>query len=434
MFPISKSVSRLALVAALALGGTAGALGLAAPAAAKEAKAEGGSYSPAFAKGAAAIQKEMDALSTKKGKVPEAELKATANQLAPRVEALVPSVSTPMDKAVAGQWLYQVGTTGGNDQATIKGLDLMLASGTLPPTTAAQVSVMRGQYAYVGKDYAKAIELLGPQAAAGAADETSVRMLADAYVQQNRAAEGIRALQTAIRAQQGAGKAVPESWYKAGLSLALNTKALNDAGLFSSGLASNYPSTANWAVAISVVRMLGAFQPQDMLDLLRLMDRTNSFSEGNEYLDYIQSADARRLPGEVNRIIAKGMAAGKISTSDTFVAESRTIASTRMAADKASLPAAERDARAPAASTAAVMGVADAFLSYEQPATAESLYQVALAKPGVDANRALTRLGIAQVDQGKYAEAQASFAKVTGVRKPIADLWSIYAAQKAKGG
>jgi hypothetical protein len=80
------------------------------------------------------------------------------------------------------------------------------------------------------------------------------------------------------------------------------------------------------------------------------------------------------------------------------------------------------------------MGTADAFLSYDQPAEAEALYTIALTKPGVDAGRALTRLGIAQVDQGKAAEAQATFAKVTGPRKPIADLWSIYAAQKAKGG
>jgi len=38
------------------------------------------------------------------------------------------------------------------------------------------------------------------------------------------------------------------------------------------------------------------------------------------------------------------------------------------------------------------------------------------------------------VDQGKYADAQATFAKVGGARKQIAQMWSIYAAQKAKGG
>jgi Flp pilus assembly protein TadD len=51
----------------------------------------------------------------------------------------------------------------------------------------------------------------------------------------------------------------------------------------------------------------------------------------------------------------------------------------------------------------------------------------------VDTARVLTRLGIAQSDQGKAAEAQATFAKVQGPRKPMAQLWSAYAAQKAGG-
>ena len=45
----------------------------------------------------------------------------------------------------------------------------------------------------------------------------------------------------------------------------------------------------------------------------------------------------------------------------------------------------------------------------------------------------LIRLGIAQVDQGKYADAQANFAKVTDARAPIAQLWSAYAKNKIAG-
>ena len=56
---------------------------------------------------------------------------------------------------------------------------------------------------------------------------------------------------------------------------------------------------------------------------------------------------------------------------------------------------------------------------------------MALSKPGAEQDRLLTRLGIAQVDQGNYAGAQATFAKVGGTRKYLAQLWSIYAGQKA---
>ena len=58
------------------------------------------------------------------------------------------------------------------------------------------------------------------------------------------------------------------------------------------------------------------------------------------------------------------------------------------------------------------------------------MYQIALSKPGVDGPRVLTRLGIAQTDLGKSAEAQATFAKVTGLRAPIATLWAAYAKSK----
>ena len=72
----------------------------------------------------------------------------------------------------------------------------------------------------------------------------------------------------------------------------------------------------------------------------------------------------------------------------------------------------------------------ETFLNYQQPAKDEEFYTIALSKPGVDTQRVLTRLGIAQLDQGKVAEAKATFAKVTGPRQQIAQLWTIYAGQK----
>jgi len=80
-----------------------------------------------------------------------------------------------------------------------------------------------------------------------------------------------------------------------------------------------------------------------------------------------------------------------------------------------------------------VSGAGDAFLSYGESAKAIDLYKIALNKPGVDKPVVLTRLGIAQVDAGDYAGAQATFAQVEGPRKPMAELWSLYAAQKAAG-
>ena len=97
------------------------------------------------------------------------------------------------------------------------------------------------------------------------------------------------------------------------------------------------------------------------------------------------------------------------------------------------MPALERDGRAPNAPVATVSAAADTFLSYGDAAKAVDLYTIALGKPGGDAARLNTRLGIAQVDKGDYAGAQASFAKVQGARKVLAQLWAGYASQKAAG-
>ena len=72
----------------------------------------------------------------------------------------------------------------------------------------------------------------------------------------------------------------------------------------------------------------------------------------------------------------------------------------------------------------------DTFLSYDQPAEAEEFYTKALTMAGIDLPLVLTRLGIAQYDQGKYAEAIETFGKVEGARRDLANLWAIHSAQK----
>ena len=174
-----------------------------------------------------------------------------------------------------------------------------------------------------------------------------------------------------------------------------------------------------------MVRTFGGLDVQAMLDLFRLMDRSGALENDpkfvhSEYKEYIESADPRRLPGEVVRVIDKGIASGALAQSDTWVAEARQNASGRVGADKASLAGEVSGAKA--AGGVRALGLGDAFLSYGNAAQAEELYKAAL-NGATDANVALTRLGIAQYDQGKYADAKANFEKVTGPRQPVARLW-----------
>jgi len=433
MTPFGKAVSRSALGIAMAAGLAAG---FSAPATAqRQPKAE--SVSPGFGKVAAPFQKAVADAKTRPNVVaakgnPAALSAALAPEKA-QFEAMMAAAATPVDKYNAGALALGLGQLAEDPAILRRGLTIMIESGKTPPADLPRLNFFLGQTAFQAKDYAAAQTALQAAVSGGYRDNDADALLAQAYISDNKAQQGLTILRQAMDAKRAAGVVPPQNWYRAGLGAAYRGKLLDQAAFFSIGLAQHYPTKENWAGAITVVRDIAKYPAQENLDLLRLMGRTNSFMEERDYIEYIQAADARRFPGEVLSVINTGTTAGKLRAADPFITEARTIANGRVAADRASLPTLERDARAPNASAATVTAAADTFLSYGQAAKAAELYTIAQTKPGADLPRVLTRLGIAQVDSGNYAGAQATFAKVTGPRKSMADLWAIYAQQKAAG-
>ena len=417
-----------AMAIALALGAAGGAALVATPVAAKAAKAAKEAppkLSKAFTAIVGPLQTELGALAKKSDPAAIASART-------KLDAAFAVASTPDDKYYVGQFAIQLGTVAKDSVVQRKGIETSLASGQMPAAEVGKFNFYLGSIAFDQKDYAAARAALTTAIAAGYKENDAEVVLSEAYIAENQFAQGLAVLNQAIETRKAAGAVAPENWYRRGLGVAYKAKLLDQAQVFSIALVRDFPVSENWAGAIAVLREVGRFQAQETLDLMRLVARTNSFTETGDYIEYLQAADARRAPGEVLKILDLGMKAGKLSTSDVFVSDARAQATARVAADKASLPALERDARAATATGATVIAAGDAFISYDDPAKAEGFYQIAMTKPGVDMGRVLTRLGIAQADQGKYADAQATFAKVEGVRKPIAQLWLIYATQKAK--
>ena len=350
-----------------------------------------------------------------------------------QLDAAFAAASTPDDRYMAGSLAVNLGGTAKDANIQRRGLEAMLASGKVAPADAPRLQFFRGQFAFDQKDYATARTALGVAVAAGFHENDVDALLAEAYLSDNQVPQGLTMLKQAIDYRNTTPSKAPAPWYRRGLGAAYKARQVDKAAEFAMGLVSAYPTPDNWAGAITVVREIGKYPAQETLDLMRLMDRTKSYAEERDYIEYIQAADARRLPGEVIRVLDAGSASGKLRTTDPFITEARTVASGRLAADRASLPSLEREARAASASSVTTTGAADAFLSYGDAAKAEALYTIAMTKAGADMPKLQTRLGIAQLDQGNYAGAQASFAKVQGPRRNIAQLWSLYAAQKASG-
>lgn len=459
----SKLFARSALGMALALGVAAGALTAPVAAVAKEKAPEAPKISPTkafipvYQSAAAALEKASknadvtaarnnvtaaeNAYRAAQGKDARAQAKAQwdaalvalGNTVAADkglIEQAFTSATSADDKYLAGQLALNMGNVAMDKVLQRRGLQAMIDSGKLPPADVAKFNYYIGGISFDMRDFATARTALAAAIAAGYTENSVDYLLAEAYIGDNQPAEGLKIL---LAAADKKGASVDESWLTRGMVTAYKAKSLEFASAFGSRLVSFYPRQENWALTIAVQRDLGKYQSQDLIDLMRLMERTKSFSEERDYVEYIQSADPRRLPGEVLKVIGEGVAAGKLNASDPFVADAKSNASGRIAADKASFAGLERDARAANATAATAMAAGDTFLSYDMPAKAIDMYQIALAKPGVDAPRVETRLGIAQTDAGQYADAQATFAKVDGLRKPIADLWSAYAKSKAAG-
>jgi tetratricopeptide (TPR) repeat protein len=199
---------------------------------------------------------------------------------------------------------------------------------------------------------------------------------------------------------------------------------------FANWYVADYPSETSWRDAIAILLNTGGYENPEILDLLRLGRRAGTLNDGRLYMEYVDAADYRRLPAEVVSVIDEGKASGLLPADDPYVNDTRNQAADRVAADRADMDNLTADARAAGANVRTVMAAGDALLSLGRPADAEEFYVKAAGMGGAEAQMALTRLGIAQFDQGKFAEAEATFEKVEGPRAPIANLWAIYATQQ----
>lgn len=363
---------------------------------------------------------------------------ADLTPLRSQFDALVPLSQTPDEKNAAGGLLYNAGAKLQDQALQLQGMELMLAGGKIPIENVGRFNFIAYQLANGQGDFAKARTYLQEAINRNFTTETvngpAMQVaLAESYFSENRFKEGLGVLSAAITSQKNSGQPVQEAWYRRGLTIAYNNKIVPEVYDITFGWVSEYPSDANWRDAINLTRNLNEFEGQELLDLFRLGRKVGALQDQSDYDYYVESADARRLPKEVKDVIEEGMAAGVVSQDNLFLSEALQTASGRIQADRAELPALERDAAAAGAGLRTVVAAGDAFLSYGDYAKAAQFFEKALGMAGVDRQRTLTRLGIAQTSLGQLDAAKATFAQIDGMRMPIARLWITYADQQQGG-
>ena len=345
--------------------------------------------------------------------------------------AVVAAVETEDDRNAAGSLLVTLGQKTNDMVIARQGLELMLASGKIPAEQLGIYNFQAGQLAYQMKDYPAARQFLQAAIDAGYTDNDPEIFVAESYFAESKVSEGLAYLNGIIDARRAAGLQVSETWIKRGLAMAYNNSVVSEAQKYATMYVREYPGEVSWGDAVAIMLNTGGYQNPEILDLLRLGRRTQSLRDGRTYLEYLDAADYRRLPAEVVAVIDEGIAAGKLPKDDPFVVDTRRQASERVAVDNRDMDSLLKRARASTAKLTTIMAAGDAMLSMGKAAEAEEFYTKALGQAGVNTPLVLTRLGISQLDQGRYAEAQTTFAKVEGARQAIANLWAVYAEQKA---
>lgn len=416
---VSSAAMAIGLAAAASLSASAM---LAAPAAAQE-EEPARDYSEGFVLVYQPLANQLNA--------DGADLAAFAAQF-PQLTA---AAQTADDRFAAGNLILSAGNKADNPQWQRQGLELMVASGQADPARLGQFQYFIGSLAYNAKDYLAARQALEAAQAAGysAPDVDLPALIAETYFASGDTQGAIAYVNKASDEFRAAGRQVPERWLLRALQTAYDEEMPQQANEIVTELLAAYPSDRNWQNSLQVIAQLNDFTPQQRLDLLRLMRETGSLSERADYIRYIEAADPRVMSNEVSGVLAAGIAGGQFQAGETYYQEVKGIADQRAPQDRRNAPEMIREARSQSDPRYA-SEAADLLYSIDDFVQAEALYDLALEKGHAERDTILTRLGIVQAKQGRFAEAQATFDQVSGAREPIAQVWSLYAQSRAGGG
>ncbi len=354
-----------------------------------------------------------------------------------KVDETYAKTGNDADKFFAGQLGFTYGGLAVDKAMQRRGLVSMIESGNVPAAEVGKYNYYAAGFAFDMKDYAAAEASLKAAVAAGYNGNDVKGLLAEAQNSAGRPADALATIKDIVDSTAAAGQVPAADVLERAVLISYQSKS-PDAADWAIRRIEFYPTQLGWVAAGQILRERGNFGPNESLDISRALDKagalnTSTQSVQREYVEYMQSAVGKvgvLYPGEVIKIANQGIKITALQATDPFVRDALAEANRRLAADKASLAALERDARAPAATAKTVLIGADTLLSYDQDAKAAELYQIALGKPGADLAGINLRLGIALVKQGKMDEAQAAFAKVDGPRKGIAQLWTLVAKGK----
>jgi tetratricopeptide (TPR) repeat protein len=360
------------------------------------------------------------------GEIQAAQKAGNAADMATKINALEPLAITADEKYYLGVMRFELSKLTKDKATTRKAINEMVASNSKLITNLSDLLYNAGAMAYEAGDYRDAVAKLAQADQAGSKDVNRHLLGAEANFKLNQIPVGLGVLRKAVDQQKASGQAVPQDWYRRAVGMSMKAKLGSDLTSWSMDLVRAYPTATNWRDALVLYRDGAKLDPLVQLDVFRLMRQTKSLAGEKDFYDYAEVANARALPGEAKAVIEEGFANNAVSKTSKPVNEMLALVNGKIGADKASISADEKRARASADGKIAA-NTGNAYLGYGDYAKAIELFKLALSKGGADTDAVNTRLGIALAMTGQREDAKNAFKAVTGPqRSTVAQFWKLY--------
>lgn len=354
--------------------------------------------------------------------------------------AVIAAIGNDDDRYEAGILAINIGAQLKDIAFQEQGIDLMLASATTPPQIKTEYLFRKGAIAYDAKRFPDAERIMTEAYNMGHRGNNIEFLISNAQSQQGKDADAMAWVGKAIEADKAKG-AVNKAYYVRAANLAAKAKNYGGAAGWYKQLLATENNPDYWHDALAYFDRSLTFNPEESLDVMRLMRVTNGLRFQQEYAQYLDSLSyiGVRYPAEAVSVLDEGFAKGVISKNNVTFGEKYKEAQARLGEDTRTLAGTVAPAKASPKGMLASL-TADSFFSHKDYKTAKELYENALSKgPVLDkdgkdqTDRTRFRLAMSKTMLGDYAGAKADFAMVTSAnRKAIAEYWNMYIDQMSK--
>jgi tetratricopeptide (TPR) repeat protein len=333
---------------------------------------------------------------------------------------------TKEDRYLIGQLQLKAALAAKDNAGIASAIDVVAAAGYLEPAKVGELYRSLGGTFYNAKQFDPAAAAFDKAIAADPKGQDAILMLAETRNAQGRKAEAVSTFQRAIQASIAAGQKPREEIYRRAVALAYEGN-LPSAPELGRQWVTAYPSADSWRNSIAIYRNLTKPDVEGTLDLLRLMQATNSLNAASDYNLFATAAAEQSNYNEAKAVIDAGITAKIVDPASPLFRDTIAALKEKPIATAADLSVASKTA----ANGMALLRIGDRYYGMGEFAKAGELYRQSMGKPGVDPNVANLHLGMALARAGDKAAATAAFNAVTGARADIAKYWLLYLQSKA---